>query len=106
MGADRLIRSTGDPEAGGRSRWRLEPHIRTRRLGRKALAYHIGSGDTHLLSPLSGRILDILARATDDGGCRLGDILADNREEASESEVTDALTMLAEAGIVRADRTQ
>jgi len=88
------------------ARWCIEPHIRTRRLGRKALAYHIGSGDTHLLSPLSGDILEVLSERTEARGCCVSDILAGRSWDTTEDQLVDALTMLAEAGIVRADPGQ
>lgn len=81
-------------------RWRIQPHIRTRRLGHKALAYHTGSGDTHLLNAVSGDILDCLSGHADNGGCSLAELAREASVGLSEDEVRDILIALADAGIV------
>lgn len=87
------------------SRWLIDPLVTYRRLGEQVVAFHAGSGDTHLLSPVSGAILDVLSSAVDgSGGCSVADLLADEQlvsADASEAGVTDALVALAETEIVR-----
>lgn len=72
------------------------------------LAYHAGSGDTHLLTPLSDAILTALT--VGEGGPRRSsrDLAADPGVAAfgvGDREIADALWMLEEAGIVRAVET-
>lgn len=86
-----------------RSRWRREPHVHCRRLGHSVVAYHAGSGDTHLLNTLSGAILEILAEAPAASGLDVCEIGARRDLEATEDELFEALTTLADAGIVRSD---
>jgi len=86
-----------------RSRWRREPHVHCRRLGHSVVAYHAGSGDTHLLSPLSGAILEIMVEAPAGRGYEVSEIGARRDLEATEDELLEALTTLADAGIVRSD---
>ena len=88
------------------ARWRIESHIRTRRLGRMALAHHIGSGETHLLDAASGNILDHLAGHADNSGCSLAELAGEGADGLSEEEIGDILVVLADAGIVRREYRQ
>lgn len=86
-------------------RWRIDPLVTSRGLGKGLLTYHAGSGDTHLLTPFSDAILAALPADGDGEPRSLEEILAHHRVAAfavSEREVTDALWMLEEADIVRA----
>jgi len=86
-------------------RWEIDPHVRCRRLDDQLLAYHSGSGDTHLLTPFSDAILTALAVGPGEEAARsLAEIRADPgvaRFGAGDREIADALWMLEEAGIVR-----
>jgi len=84
-------------------RWQLDPLVTCRRLDDALLAYHAGSGDTHLLTPFSEALLEALPGA-DTGRCTtLEEVRAHARVaefRASEREIVDALWLLEEAGIV------
>lgn len=85
-------------------RWEIDPLVRCRRLDNQLLAYHSGSGDTHLLTRLSDTIMTALA-AGGAAGLSLEDLEADcgiARFGVGDREISDALWMLEEAGIVRA----
>ncbi len=86
-------------------RWEIDPLVRCRRLDNQLLAWHSGSGDTHLLTPLSDAILTALAVGEGATAPSLEDLRADPgiaRFGVDDGEIADALWMLEEAGIVRA----
>jgi hypothetical protein len=78
--------------------WRLEQHVRTRRLDDSVLVYHLGSGDTHALNFLSSTIVELLADAED--GYSVDELSACRVITVTKSEIVDALTMLADFGVV------
>ena len=85
--------------------WQLDPLVTSRRLDDELLAYHAGSGDTHLLTPFSGALLESLAGSGNGRSAELEEIRVHASVAAfaaSEREVADALWLLEEAGIVRA----
>ncbi len=84
--------------------WQIDPLVSSRRLGDRLLTYHAGSGDTHLLTPFSEALLSALPVRGADAPRSLAEILAHDRVAAfaaGETDVTDALWMLQEAGIVQ-----
>ncbi|MDZ7829146.1 MAG: HPr-rel-A system PqqD family peptide chaperone [Halofilum sp. (in: g-proteobacteria)] len=84
-------------------RWQIDSLVTSRRLGDELLAYHAGSGDTHLLTPFSEALLDALPAAGTGPSAGLEEVRAHPRVAAfaaSEREVADALWQLQEAGIV------
>jgi len=86
-------------------RWQIDPLVTSRWLDDQLLAYHAGSGDTHLLTPFSRALLDALPVADTGRAAGLEEVRAHPRVaafEASEREVADALWLLEEAGIVHA----
>lgn len=86
-------------------RWEIDPLVLCRRLDDHLLAYHSGSGNTHLLTPLSDTILRALAVRDGEMARSLDDLRADPgivRFGVGDREIADALWMLEEAGIVRA----
>ncbi|MFW5970454.1 MAG: HPr-rel-A system PqqD family peptide chaperone [Halofilum sp. (in: g-proteobacteria)] len=85
-------------------RWEIDPLVRCRRLDNQLLAYHCGSGDTHLLTPFSGAVLTALAVGDGETAPSLEDVRADPgiaRFGVGDGQIADALWMLEEAGIVR-----
>lgn len=85
-------------------RWEIDPLVTCRRLDDQLLAYHSGSGDTHLLTPFSDAILTGLAAQDCEAARSLEDLRADPcivRFGVGDREIADALWMLEEAGIVR-----
>lgn len=86
-------------------RWEIDPLVRCRRLDNQLLAYHCGSGDTHLLTPFSGAILTALSGGFGEAARSLEELCATPdiaRFGVGDGEIADALWMLEEAGIVRA----
>lgn len=88
-----------------RARWQIEPLVSSRALGEQFLVYHAGSGDTHLLPPLSGEIVVVLAEPDNGQPMSMSEIREHDplaSRPAGERELADALELLQEAGIVRA----
>lgn len=84
-------------------RWQLDSHVVSRSLGEQAVAFHSGSGDTHLLTPFSEALLEVLAECGTDASLSPAELLDDPRIaglQLSGQDVEDALSMLEEAGLV------